>query len=73
MEKKYFQDFMPENVCFGCGNNNHEGLQIKSYWENDESVLIWKSEEKYHGCIYGGKLCRHGRNYGSTSHDAVLL
>ncbi|MEK7432729.1 MAG: PaaI family thioesterase [Cyanobacteriota bacterium] len=49
MEKKYFQDFMPGNVCFGCGNDNHEGLQIKSYWENDESVLIWKSEEKYHG------------------------
>jgi acyl-coenzyme A thioesterase PaaI-like protein len=50
MEKKeYFQDHMPENVCFGCGASNHEGLQIKSFWENDTSVLIWQSQEKYHG------------------------
>ena len=47
-ESKYFQDHMPENVCFGCGHN-HEGLQIKSYWEGEESVCDWESEEKYHG------------------------
>jgi acyl-coenzyme A thioesterase PaaI-like protein len=44
----FFQDHMPENVCFGCGHN-HEGLQIKSFWEGDVSVCKWKSEEKYHG------------------------
>ncbi|MEN7549749.1 PaaI family thioesterase [Rapidithrix thailandica] len=48
-EKIYFQDFMPGNVCFGCGNNNPEGLQIKSYWEGEEAVCRWSSEEKYHG------------------------
>lgn len=48
-EKIYFQDYMPENVCFGCGKNNHEGLKIQSYWDGDEAVLIWKPEEKYHG------------------------
>lgn len=48
MGKDFFQDHMPENVCFGCGKN-HEGLQIKSYWDGDEAVCIWKSEEKYHG------------------------
>ena len=47
-DSKYFQDHMPENVCFGCGQN-HEGLQIKSYWDGDESVCDWESEEKYHG------------------------
>ena len=45
----YFQDHIPENVCFGCGNANHEGLQIKSYWEGDVSVCHWMPEEKYHG------------------------
>jgi acyl-coenzyme A thioesterase PaaI-like protein len=45
---KYFQDHMPENVCFGCGHN-HEGLQIKSYWDGDEAVMQWTSQEKYHG------------------------
>jgi acyl-coenzyme A thioesterase PaaI-like protein len=44
----YFQDHMPENVCFGCGHN-HEGLQIKSYWDGDVAVLRWTSEDKYHG------------------------
>lgn len=46
---EYFQDHMPENVCFGCGIHNDEGLHVKSYWEGDESVCKWKPEEKYHG------------------------
>ena len=45
----YFQDHMPSNVCFGCGKDNHFGLQINSYWEGDEAVCIWNSEEKYQG------------------------
>lgn len=44
----YFQDFMPENVCFGCGTN-HDGLQIKSFWEEDESVCIWQSKPQFQG------------------------
>ena len=47
--KEYFQDAMPENVCFGCGNDNHNGLKIKSYWEGNEAICIWMSEEKYNG------------------------
>lgn len=49
MNKDYFQLHMPENVCFGCGINNVNGLHVKSYWEGEESVCEWKSEEKYHG------------------------
>ena len=47
--KEYFQNYMPENVCFGCGIHNPDGMQIKSYWEGDEAVCIWQSKEKYHG------------------------
>lgn len=47
--KQYFQDFMPENVCFGCGVLNKEGLQIKSYWDNDIAICTWMPQEKYHG------------------------
>ncbi len=46
---EYFQDFMPGNVCFGCGRDNHFGLQISSYWDGDEAVCRWDSEEKYQG------------------------
>ena len=55
----FFQDHMPGNICFGCGKDNHEGLQIKSYWEGDTAVCIWNSEEKYQGwkgVLYGGVL-----------------
>ena len=45
----YFQDFMPNNVCFGCGRDNHFGLKISSYWDGEEAVCIWNSEEKYQG------------------------
>lgn len=51
MEKQYFQDYVPGNVCFGCGILNHEGLQIKSYWEGEEAVCIWHSQEKYRGWV----------------------
>ena len=45
----YIQDFMPNNVCFGCGSLNPDGLQIKSYMEGDECVAVWQSDDKYHG------------------------
>ena len=38
---------MPENVCFGCGVNNTEGLHVKSEWIGEESICTWQSEEKY--------------------------
>ncbi len=46
---KYFQDYMPGNVCFGCGAENPDGLQIKSFWDGDEAVCIFNSKPKYHG------------------------
>ena len=48
-DSKYFQDHMPGNICFGCGRKNHEGLRISSYWDGDEAVCIWQSQEKYQG------------------------
>lgn len=44
-----FQHHMPENVCFGCGVNNPEGLNIESSWEGEVSVCEWVPLEKYHG------------------------
>ncbi len=40
---------MPNNVCFGCGPLNPDGLQIKSFMEGEQCVATWHSEEKYHG------------------------
>ena len=49
MERDYFQDHMGGNVCFGCGAENPDGLQIKSFWDGDEAVCIFHSQPKYHG------------------------
>ncbi len=36
-----FQDLIPGNTCFGCGPANHDGLNIKSYWDGDDSVCTF--------------------------------
>ncbi len=51
----YFQDHMHENVCFGCGVSNPQGLQIKSAWEEEISVCHYQPREQYHG--FPGLLC----------------
>lgn len=47
--KKYFQDHIPGNICFGCGRDNHEGLNISSYWEDKEAVCIYHSDDRFQG------------------------
>ena len=39
--KDIFQDYMPNNICFGCGNNTKGGLHIKSYWLDEVAECIW--------------------------------
>ncbi|GAB6270690.1 MAG: PaaI family thioesterase [Smithellaceae bacterium] len=61
MTKKAFQDYYPEDLshCHGCGRLNEEGLQIKSYWDGEESVCIY-TPKHYHtaipGYVYGGLI-----------------
>ncbi len=41
MEPRAFQDEFAEmgfHQCWGCGSQNEQGLQTKSYWEGEESV-----------------------------------
>jgi acyl-coenzyme A thioesterase PaaI-like protein len=59
MKREAIQDRWPEigTQCWGCGRNNPHGLQIKSYWENDEVVCTWQPKG-YHlafpGVLNGG-------------------
>lgn len=40
-----FQDQIPDNLCFGCGPGNVNGLRIKSVWaSNGESVCTYQPE-----------------------------
>ncbi|MCA1788092.1 MAG: PaaI family thioesterase [Desulfobacteraceae bacterium] len=61
MTQKAFQDYYSEafSHCYGCGRLNDHGLQIKSYWEGEESVAVYQPEP-YHiaipGFVYGGLI-----------------
>ncbi len=61
MDRKAFQDYYPDDVshCYGCGRLNDRGLQIKSYWDGDETVARFVPRP-YHtaisGYVYGGLI-----------------
>ena len=62
MERRAFQDAFAQmgvHHCWGCGSQNEQGLQIKSYWEGDEGVCVWRPQP-YHqawpGIVNGGIL-----------------
>ena len=57
-----FQDFYADVFahCYGCGRLNERGLQIKSYWDGEESVCRFRPQP-YHtggfpGYVYGGLI-----------------
>jgi acyl-coenzyme A thioesterase PaaI-like protein len=58
---KAFQDYYPDHVsyCYGCGRLNEHGLQIKSYWDGDETICTF-TPRPYHtaipGYVYGGLI-----------------
>jgi acyl-coenzyme A thioesterase PaaI-like protein len=61
MTEKAFQDYYPKNFaqCYGCGRLNEHGLQIKSYWDGDETICTF-TPQPYHtavpGYVYGGLI-----------------
>jgi acyl-coenzyme A thioesterase PaaI-like protein len=61
MTQKAFQDYYTESTshCYGCGRLNEHGLQIKSYWDGDETVCTF-TPRPYHtaipGYVYGGLI-----------------
>lgn len=53
--RDYFQRYLPGDVCFGCGESNLQGLRIKSYWQDGESVCVWQPSLHHQG--WPGVLC----------------
>jgi len=61
MTKKAFQDYYPDHLshCYGCGRLNEFGLQIKSYWDGEETLCIFHPKPYHtaiHGYVYGGLI-----------------
>jgi len=56
---KSFQDYYPDHLahCYGCGRLNEFGLQIKSYWDGDETICTVQPKSHHiaiPGYVYGG-------------------
>ena len=76
MTEKAFQEYYPEYFahCYGCGNMNEFGHQIKSFWDGEESVCYFQPKS-YHtaisGYVYGGLLASlvdcHGTGTASAA------
>jgi acyl-coenzyme A thioesterase PaaI-like protein len=59
--QKAFQDYYTEDFshCYGCGRLNEHGLQIKSFWDGDESVAKFIPSDDHiaiPGFVYGGLI-----------------
>ena len=47
------------SVCYGCGRLNPQGLQIKSFWDGDDSVCHFTPQPHHtaiKGYVYGGLI-----------------
>lgn len=56
-----FQDHYPDELahCYGCGTQNTAGLQLKSYWDGDETVATYTPRPEHTaipGYVYGGLI-----------------
>ena len=62
MADKAFQDYYPDDYahCYGCGRLNEGGLQLKSYWDGEESVCHFTPHSYHTGgfpkSVYGGLI-----------------
>jgi len=60
-QTKAFQDYYSDQTshCYGCGRLNDQGLQIKSYWDGEESVCVFQPHPEHTaipGYVYGGLI-----------------
>lgn len=84
MKNIAFQDCYPEELshCYGCGKNNQEGHQLKSFWQhiNNDNILEsttiahFTPNDKYTaipGFVYGGMIASLIDCHGTGSAAAM--
>lgn len=79
MNKQAFQDGYPEELshCYGCGTNNDDGHQLKSYWLDEQSgeTIARFTPKACHtaipGFVYGGLIASLIDCHGTGSASAA--
>lgn len=84
MNKQAFQDLYPEELshCYGCGKNNNDGHQLKSYWQDidKDNLLASTTIARYTpsdiftalpGFVYGGMTASLIDCHGTGSASAM--
>jgi acyl-coenzyme A thioesterase PaaI-like protein len=76
MSEDAFQDSYPDELshCYGCGRLNPDGLQLKSYWDGEETVARFRprpSHTAIPGYVYGGLLASLIDCHGTGSASAA--
>ncbi len=74
---KAIQDYYNESFsqCYGCGRLNEKGHQIKTFWDGDETVTMFKPEAHHTaipGVTYGGLLASIVDCHGTGSASLAL-
>lgn len=76
MNSKAFQACYPDDLshCYGCGTNNPDGHQLKSYWSGEKTIAHF-TPESYHtaipGFVYGGLIASLIDCHGTGSASAM--
>lgn len=84
MNKQAFQDCYPEELshCYGCGKNNLDGHQLKSFWQHVDKQNLLASTTVAHytpseiytaipGFVYGGMIASLIDCHGTGSASAM--
>lgn len=76
MQKESIQDSWPEEaaICWGCGKNNEHGLQLKSHWDDEETVATWMPKAQhtaFPGILNGGIIATLIDCHGTGTANAI--
>ncbi len=72
IQDDYSDDFA---WCYGCGRLNDEGIHVRTYWEDDQTVSLIQPDQKYiaiPGFVYGGFLASFIDCHGTGSASLAL-
>ena len=71
--EKAFQDYYADRFshCYGCGRLNPDGLQLKSYWDGDETIARFMPRPEHSDGVpdhvYGGLIASLLDCHGTAS------